>query len=112
MGWAKLQKLRDKSADEWLTRGAQELAKWQERLFGKGCAAMSDAALQQALPDTTLTNLLTRLQAEPHLLPAFAQRGAVVQQMRARFPTETQRIIQQADGHKKSRCNFGRGFAL
>jgi uncharacterized heparinase superfamily protein len=98
--WTKLQKLRGKSADEWRTRGAQELAQWQERLFGKGCAEMSDTALQQALqPKASASSLLARLRQpeQTRWLPVFAQRAAVIEQCKLRFPAEAQRLIQQAD---------------
>ncbi len=102
MIWDKLHKLRDKSADEWLTRGRQELAKWQERLFNKGCAEMSDAQLRKALSgtetlDDTLSALLKRMRQTPYLTPAFTQRDEVTRLMRERFPAETVRLIAQAD---------------
>ncbi len=105
MIWDKLHKLRDKSAHEWLTRGRQELAKWQERLFSKGCAEMSDAQLRKALSgastpdilDETLSALRKRMRETPRLTPAFNQRAEVTRLMRERFPAETQRLIAQAD---------------
>ena len=102
MNWDKFYKLRDKSADEWLTRGRQELAKWQERLLGKGCVEMSDAQLRKALSsasqlDDALTALRKRMHETPRLTPAFTQRAEIVRLMRERFPVETPRLIAQAD---------------
>ncbi len=102
MNWDKLHKLRDKSAHEWLTRGRQELAKWQERLFNKGCAEMSDAQMHKALSgtavlDDTLTALRQRINQTSRLTPAFTQRAEVTRLMRERFPAEAQRLIAQAD---------------
>ena len=102
MNWDKFYKLRDKSADEWLTRGRQELAKWQERLLGKGCAEMSDGQLRKALSgagplDDTLTALRKRMHETPRLTTAFTQRAEVTRLMRERFPAETERLIAQAD---------------
>ncbi|NOT60931.1 MAG: alginate lyase family protein [Acidobacteria bacterium] len=118
MIWDKLHKLRDKSAHEWLTRGRQELAKWQERLLGKGCAELSDAQLSKMLTNAgtlndALTALCQRMRDTPRLTPAFTQRAEIVRLMRERFPAETQRLISQADDVSAGRFTiFEQTFAF
>ena len=99
----KLEKLRAMPWQELRERGAQELARLNERYLGRGTHKLTDRELLReiALP-TTSTNeavatLLKRLQHQPHFFPALSQRTTVVQMLQTRFAAESERLIARAD---------------
>lgn len=99
----KLEKLRAMPWQELQERGAQELARLNERYLGRGTHELTDRELLReiARPTTSTTEaaatLLIRLRQQPHFFPALSQRTAVVQVMQTRFAAESARLLARAD---------------
>jgi hypothetical protein len=99
----KLEKLRAMPWQEIQERGAQELARLNERYLGRGARELTDLELRRELTvSATSTNeaaaaLLQRLQKQPRFFPALSQRTTVVQTMQTRFADESERLLARAD---------------
>ena len=115
IGVEQLKKLRGRSWREIQTRGKQEIAKMNERLFGFGIAEMSDTALfhevnplfANGTGEGSSTLIMERIRSSvtsdfneefiASLLPSLSHRNEILPIINYRFPEEKRALIERAN---------------